>query len=127
MDRRVQKALADSAKKITRKVDVSVVKRFPHSGGLAKTMLSAMRYQARIHAKGMELKAWAVGKRGPRELPEMNRGRIRHPLFGNRDHWYVTRIRPGVVSDPLRNEAPRILAKELEKALNATADYIEGK
>lgn len=128
LDKNVQKGLQKSAPKIMRKVDASIGKRLPHRGGYAETMLRSMRYEARINKKGMTFTAWAVGKVSRRDLPAVNKGQVRHPVFGRRKaEWKVTRIRPGAVSDPLRHEAPRIVAREVQKALDDTADFIEGK
>lgn len=128
LDANTKKALQRSAPKIVRKVDASVGKRLPHRGGYAETMLKSLRYEARIKGKGMTLSVWADGKISRRDLPAVNRGVIRHPVFGRRkDKWEVTRIRPGAVTDPLRHEAPRIIVREIAKGLQDTGHFVEGK
>lgn len=40
----------------------------------------------------------------------IDRGVVRHPLFGNRDHWYTTQVQPGFASRPLNALRPAVAA-----------------
>lgn len=40
----------------------------------------------------------------------LNRGRLRHPLFGNRNHWYTQQIPAGWFERPLYALAPAVQA-----------------
>ena len=56
----------------------------------------------------------------------LNRGLgVRHPLFGNRDHWYTTPVPAarGWFDDTLTREAPAV-RRELEKARQRVLDKI---
>jgi len=43
-------------------------------------------------------------------LRAINAGALRHPLFGNREHWYDTNVRPGFFTRPCEAAAPEVLA-----------------
>lgn len=57
------------------------------------------------------------GKVERRDLPTLNKGRLRHPLFGRRRTWYVTGIRPGFHDRAVEKAGP-----EAEKALLQVVD-----
>lgn len=124
LDAEVPKALKRAVPKIMRKVEMSIARRFPHRGGYAPVVVKSLRHQSRTIQSGMSLSIWAVGKKDRRALSTSNKGLVRHPVFGNREVWRVTHIRPGAVSDPLRHEAPRIVGAELRKPVNDMARFI---
>ena len=55
-----------------------------------------------------------------RRLRNLDAGRISHPLFGSREHWYTQAappsITPGWFSGPCEDAAPRVL-DGIEQAL----------
>lgn len=44
----------------------------------------------------------------PGRLRDVNNGRLRHPLFGDRSQWFPQRVPIGWFSQPIREDAPRI-------------------
>ena len=73
-----------------RKVRDRIRATLPQEGGLnrwAGTMPSMSTHIERDRAS-VKLR---LTKRG-HDLEAMNRGTVRHPLFGNRRHWYTTRV-----------------------------------
>lgn len=46
--------------------------------------------------------ASAKGLRDNRRIRPLDKGILRHPLFGDREWWYTTRVRPGFWSRPMR-------------------------
>jgi len=72
--------------------------------------------------------AKAAGK--ARRLKNLDEGRLTHPLFGNREHWYTQvgatqGVEPGWFTGPAEEAAPRVRA-ELEKALEDVAAKAAG-
>jgi len=55
-----------------------------------------------------------------RDLASLNRGRLRHPLYGNRKHWYDQQVSPGWWDEPLLESAPQA-REEIVKALDDVA------
>jgi hypothetical protein len=59
-----------------------------------------------------------------RDVTELEAGRLRHPLFGNRGWWYRQRVRRGFASVPLRAVQP-LIVREIERELAAVARDVE--
>ena len=68
-----------------------------------------------VNKSGVKL-LWKV-VRGNSDLKALNRGRLRHPLFGNRKHWYEQSIPPGMWDDAIGKVAPTVIGD--------TADVLE--
>lgn len=60
-----------------------------------------------------------------RALAVVNRGMLRHPLYGNRNHWYAQRVRAGVVDRPVERMHKAVRA-EFEKMVREVADRMGG-
>ena len=71
----------------------------------ALELSKSLRVRARTRAgrnPGVALVGKAKTKRGKeRDLRSLNRGRLRHPLYGNRQYWYDQAVSPGWWDDPL--------------------------
>jgi len=65
----------------------------------------------------------ATGVREQRDVRALNRGSLRHPLFGNRKRWYVTRARPGFVDVPVEKARHRVV-DAAEAARDDIAEHI---
>lgn len=50
-------------------------------------------------------------------------GRLAHPVFGNRQRFAVTRVRPGILSDGFQSSVNEV-RPEIEKALEAVAEQV---
>lgn len=61
-----------------------------------------------------------------REVSAVEAGRLKHPLFGNKSHWYTNRIKRGFASSTLRKTQPQIV-KELDDELAAVRKDLEKK
>lgn len=67
---------------------------------------------------GVSLTTFAEGKSDRRRVVAMDRGSLRHPLFGNRNRWYATRVRPGFWSRPVedgKDDAVRGAVKAMDQ------------
>lgn len=71
----------------------------------------------RVHAQNEAVaakrsRARSAGKKyggsASHNLQAINRGGLRHPLYGNRDHWYTTRVKPGFFDRPVRAAVPAV-------------------
>jgi len=61
-----------------------------------------------------------------RDLSSLNRGRLRHPLFGDRRHWFDQQVSPNWWDDPLLEGADEI-RKEIVKSLDDVARKLDKK
>lgn len=87
----------------------------------AAELSSSLRIRAQRRGGQMAaltLKATAKSASGkPRELRRVESGRLRHPLWGNRRHWFDQSVKPGFWTKPLEKEAPAV-RKELVKVMD---------
>lgn len=85
----------------------SAIANLPSSGGLNERVARAP-YRATITLGAKSATVSVRGKQGNRHLKDINAGQVRHPLFGNRDHWYTTPVKPGFFNTPLERMAPAV-------------------
>lgn len=64
---------------------------------------------------GIRVVAFAKSGKGV-DLDRLDRGRLRHPLFGNRRHWFEQPVPPGWFSRPMERNAD-VVQNELKKAV----------
>lgn len=65
----------------------------------------------------------ARGRRRRRMVAALERGELRHPLFGDRDQWYLQPIVPGFFTRPLHEKAPDAV-REISRAMDRVANRI---
>jgi hypothetical protein len=87
----------------------------PRRGGL-NDRVAASKFTARTRTGGKNPGVRITGK-GELDLPALDRGRLRHPLFGNRRRWYEQRIDAGWFTKAMEDLAPQI-RRELLKAID---------
>lgn len=85
-----------------------------------------VRIQKFVHlavVPSVRIRVYAHGVRGSRDVRSVNAGKIRHPLFGNRNFWFETRARRGVVTTTFRRMRPDIV-KEINDELGDVAQRV---
>lgn len=90
LERDLQEALEESAEEIVKAVAESAELILPHRGGLA-AQVARSRIVTRVTRNGVTLTAVASS---------INRGIVRHPVFGRRGSTVTQRVRPGYFSRP---------------------------
>jgi hypothetical protein len=68
------------------------------------------------------LRVYARGRSRERDVERLNRGVLRHPLFGDRGHWYGQVVRRGFVSTTFRRQRSEII-----DAIDAALDEITAR
>lgn len=119
-------AINRSARPLTQKMKLSTDTYLP--GRYAAELSASLRVStSKLSGRNpaVRLKAAAKTPSGkPRNLVALNRGRLRHPLYGNRRHWFNQAVRPRFYDEPLEQGAPRVRA-ELVEAIQKVARKIE--
>ncbi len=78
----------------------SAAETLPRRGGLAQRVArSNIRSATRLTGTQVGLRITASNPIGIRRI---NAGSVRHPLFGDRQHWYGQNVRAGWFDDPMR-------------------------
>ncbi|HET8641203.1 MAG TPA: hypothetical protein VFM37_04660 [Pseudonocardiaceae bacterium] len=92
----------------------------PERGGYAETLLRALRVRTStrtsVRAAGVTIDVSAKGRHKPRHLADLNRGRLRHPRFGDRAYWHTTRVPAGFIDRPT-NELRDQVARDVRGAI----------
>lgn len=93
-------------------------------------LAKSLRVRARRRA-GKNPAVYLVGKaKTPggkdRDLASLNRGRLRHPLYGNRRYWYDQEISPNWWDDPLLAGVDQV-REEIVNVLDDIAGKVEKK
>jgi hypothetical protein len=126
LQKTVRASIRTSAKPLGKFVAVSAGRSLPRRGGLGyKVAGAAVTVQGRLGRKGFDIIAKLKLRAKGFDLPAMDRGRLRHPVFGNRRiPWETQIIKPKVFTDPFMEGAPAI-RQEIEKGLVEVAARIE--
>lgn len=111
---------------VKKDVQAAALAKLPKRGGYAPLLAGAARVESRTTG-GKTVKATikvsAMGKRENRDVSALNRGTLRHPLFGHRRHWYVQRVPRGLVDEPIDRARDRVV-DNAKQAADAYADSI---
>lgn len=109
-----------AVKPLTADVKDAVGDYVPNRGGAADAVQAEFKVKTRRRAAGRNPAIFLLGTAGKRDVSSLNRGRLRHPLYGNRRRWYNTAIKPGFWTITLEGGAERVRI-ELVQALDNVA------
>lgn len=110
--------IREAGKKVIPEIREAAQDTLPRSGGLAERVAS-QAYATRTSLALSGAKVSIVG-RGMKELGDIDRGRLRHPVYGNRDTWSQQAVKPGFFSVTIAKRAP-LIRKDIENALDDIA------
>jgi len=94
----------------------SAASRLPQRGGLADRVAKSKMTTRRRAGRNPGI---TIRARGMPQLQGMDRGRVRHPVFG-RGPWVTQRITPGWFTEPMEAGAPEV-RRELLRVLDEAA------
>lgn len=124
MRTRLRKIMAEETKPLRKAIKQSAIDELPAKGGLNKWAASmpAQNTDFRERSAGVRIR---MSKKG-HDLAALNRGRLRHPLFGNRKHWYTQTIATGFFTKPIEKDGDELKAR-IKVAIEKYMDEIERK
>jgi hypothetical protein len=67
-----------------------------------------------------------IGRAGRRRIDALDRGMLRHPLYGNRKFWFGQSVPPGFWTKTLERDAPRVRVELVEAIRNVAAKISAG-
>ena len=121
LKRETFRGLNRAVKPMRAAVKASAEERMP--SGYGPTFAKSLRIRTRRRTDGITLVGTAKGNPRARKVGDLEAGRLRHPLFGDREHWYTQRVQPGFWSKPLEASAP-LVRRELIKVMDDMAEKI---
>lgn len=93
---RMRKGLAKAGPPAKKFVVTEIHAKLPQRGGLARTMAKAIRVRVRqdlgLTTAGLTIATTAKGRNQLRHIGSINRGILRHPIYGRRTAWVTQRV-----------------------------------
>lgn len=99
-----------------------LAERLPDSGGASATVRQDTKMNTTRNMRGRNVGVRITAK-SKRTVQRMNRGILRHPVFGNRSVWVDQKIDPRWFDDPMEASAPQV-RREILEAIETVASKI---
>jgi len=129
LSRELSNALAKAIEPVKTSIRQSAEETMPRKGGYNPVFVKSMRFRVNRNTRGADgsatLVTFADGKTERRDIRALEQGKLRHPLFKNRDRWYTTRIREGFHrrgTDNALDEAQKQISQVADDFLKRLAD-----
>jgi hypothetical protein len=106
LTRELNKAVREAMAPARRAMEQSLDQNLPHRGGFDRKLRGEVKFRIVRRANGLRL---TTSHRY--QLRLIDQGRVRHPLFADRGHWYTTTIEPGVLTKPFEENADQARQK----------------
>jgi len=111
LQRRIVDGANDAVSPLARVIAVNTPAYLPI--GYATVMAKSIRVQTStslVTNPGVRARVFAVGRREGRDVTRIDAGILRHPLYGNRLHWYAQKVTRGFVKKPFGRLRPGIVS-----------------
>jgi hypothetical protein len=118
------RGLRESAKPTIKELRVSALRDLPKKGGLA-ALVAKSRFSVRNRLSGKTVGMRIEGQNNnARGLEAIDKGTVRHPVYGNRKAWAVQSVHPGWFTKPAEEAMPTI-RREVQRVLDDVAAKVE--
>lgn len=118
--RELQRSIQRSTKPLKAAVRDAAKRELPRDGGLNLRVARSKITTKTSTGRDPSVRIVAKGMR------DVDRGVVRHPVFGDRRTWVNQRVPAGVFSRTLEGEAPAV-RRELNRTVRDVARELEGK
>jgi hypothetical protein len=134
LTKELRKGLTDATKPLAK----SIRERSPTytPKGYEVTFATSLRFRTKIETGGasaaVDFVVTARGKTQSRQIKEINRGRLKHPVYGRsrytrhgwvKNPWAWQTVKPGFFDDPVRDSFDAVRA-EIQQAMRRVAEKI---
>jgi hypothetical protein len=116
------KAIRDATKPTKAAIKASALANLPKRGGLA-VLIANSRITNKIKT-GARTAGVTITAVNAHEIKSMDRGILRHPVFGDRHVWKTQTIAPGWFSKPIEENGPEV-QKQVGKAVDDIAHSLK--
>lgn len=128
LGKEMSKQLVAAGRPLRRELRAEVPKVMP--SGYAPVLSKSYRFRQQTKSgrqtAHVVLRLHADGQKERRDLPSLNRGRLRHPVYGRRRQaWVDQKVRAGVVDRPIDRVQPQV-RRQMEAVLDYVADQLKG-
>ena len=140
LSQQMSRGLQRAAKAVGPEVRAEVAKVMP--SGYAPVLSKSLRFRTSAAERGgsasVTIRVYGDGKKEKRDVVRLNRGELRHPVFGRsrplKNHarhratamanpWVSQKVRPGFVDRPVDRLVPEV-RREMQQVVDWVADQI---
>lgn len=128
LTRELRKGQRAAFKPLQAEIRAEAAATLPKRGQYAATMAKAVKVTVTtgVGRNALTARVFARGKVENRDVVAVNAGRLRHPVFGHRKHWSLTRVRPGFVDRPVNKLADQVLKESADAAQRVLDNIARG-
>lgn len=125
LGKQMGKALREAAKPLKPAVRAEALASMPSGYGpvLSRSLRFRQAVKESAHTAHVTVRVYGDGRRQRRMVPNLNRGQLRHPLYGNREFWFDQAVRAGFVDRPFNRLKPGV-AREMQRVIDDVAKQI---
>jgi hypothetical protein len=105
-------------------IKVAARRQLPRSGGLNEFVASG-KFSTKTRSGGRKVGVRITGVKSGHDIRAIDRGRLRHPVWGNRRRWVNQRVRPGFFTKTIEDRA-HIVRDELVDVMQEVAREVTG-
>lgn len=124
----MDKAFRKATKPLEPAIKSEALSAMPSGYGPVLSRSLAFRLASRTARQSTQLRfrVYADGQQERRDIPTINKGRLRHPVYGRRRQpWVTQQVRPGFVDRPVNRLVPQI-RKEMLAVLDSVTAQLKG-
>jgi hypothetical protein len=134
--KRLERRITSAAGRVVTKIYLPKLKALTPNfmpGGYAPTLAKDLKVRTQVQFAGNPgvsafVSAPTGGSKGGRAVTALERGDLRHPLFGNKSHWYRNKrgVKPGLAKAALKSTKNQIVAGMDTEVQKIMADIVRG-
>lgn len=113
------RGLNRAAKPAKAKVKPNVAAEMPKKGGAATFITTDLKVTQSNRGAGRN-PGITIWSKSPHDIRKINKGQLRHPVFGNRKKWATQSVPAGSFTDPIKEAAPEMRV-EMERTIRDVA------
>ena len=118
------KGIREALKPFKAELKQSALATLPRRGGLARMVANTkITNRTSTTRSGASVRVRGVNASARGQLALMDKGKVRHPLYGNRSVWVTQSVHPGWWSTPANAQLPKIRS-EVMHAIEQAAKRI---
>jgi hypothetical protein len=114
-----------ATKPLKQDVKEAAARDLPQRGGLASVIASSKLTTAK-RGGGRNPGVRITGKLAGHDLSSIDRGRLRHPVFGNKNVWVNQTVAAGFFSKTIEAGAPKVRAELLDVLESVARRLVDG-
>lgn len=122
LQRELSRGITDAMKPLRIAIKKSAMDTLPTRGGLDRRV-SRSSFRT-VRRGGSRIAGVRLTAKNSLALGKLNRGTVRHPVFGNREVWVTQRVRPGWWDRPVDASAPQV-RRDVIAAMDRVAKKVE--